>query len=209
MQELFNPSRHPSGNSWPPSLIALHLWLQQLLSSRGLLVKLQVYQLMSGSLRAIWDQTKMLSHKQEFSCLSYLRLCVIFLKVTHSARMQWSQPCEERKGMAGTGVWEALFRLCVGIFWTKLSFVPLGRVGHWPNLNIGVHRGLGLDPMEANVSLHCYQGTHCLTFYLSNLWISYLDVYNCFNIWFHFTIMASRWSIEHVKLKGGIVLLLS
>lgn len=103
-----------------PSVIATITVIQ------GLLVKLQVYRLMSGSLCAIWDPTKKLSHKQEFSCLSDFELCVIFLKVIHSLNMRCNQHCERRKGTYGMGIWRALFRLCTGIFCTTLCFSAPG-----------------------------------------------------------------------------------
>lgn len=82
---------------------------------------------MSGSLRAIWDQTKTLSHKQEFSCLSYLELCVIFLKVTHSAHMQRSQPCEGGEGDVGYGSLESFIQVMRRYFFEPSSALcPLG-----------------------------------------------------------------------------------
>lgn len=89
----------------PPSAIATITVIQ------GLLVKLQVYRLMSGSARAVWDRTKQLSQRQEFKCPPDFRS---FLKVKMSHwHMRCNQPCGMRK-VSSLDVWESSDRVvCV------------------------------------------------------------------------------------------------
>lgn len=116
---------------------------------QGLLVKLQVYWLMSGSVCAIWDQTKLLSQKQEFSCPSDFQFCLIFLKVKviHSlTHMQCNQPCGRRKGSTVWMFGELKSGYAQVYLSTTLCFLPLGKAGHLPNLYMGLQRGIGTWP---------------------------------------------------------------
>lgn len=120
MPGLFNPDRHPTGNSWPPPLIALRVWLQQLLSWRGLLVKLQVEQLMSGSLRDIWAQTKGASHKQGFRCRSYFQPCAWYSWKFLTA----PDAAEAAASRSGRRCWEV--RRSANVFSGSVCFCPPG-----------------------------------------------------------------------------------
>lgn len=120
---------------------------------------------MSGSVCAIWDQTKKLSQKQEISRPSDFELCVIFLKakVTQSFTCS-AKHCERRKvptvwmfGELGLGYAQVFFS-------TTLLFVPLGKASHLPNLNIRVQRGTR-NPSSGhkeNLFLNCLP-CYCLT----------------------------------------------
>lgn len=125
--------------------------------------------------------------------------------------MQCNQPCERRKGKFGE-----LYSGYAQVFSAPHScFLPLGRAGHLPNLNMGVQRGTGTWPnrdeeilfFPPNVSLPCNQRTH--TFSSSYILTCELR-FSCSNAYQWYSVSyvhcndksMSHWA--HVKIPHGI-----